>query len=152
MSRYKQGNMFDHFPVYDFIFVTTNSYLRKDGALVMGRGAARELKEMFTEAPYVFGAMIRNSCGHLGEYNLLNYPIDGLGISVGAFQVKYHFLDKANLGLIQRGCEKLKREALYFSNKTFCINFPGIGNGGLSKAIVEMFVDLLPENIDVWEK
>lgn len=150
MPYYKQGNMFDHLSDYDYFFVTTNSYIKRDGSLVMGRGAALQLKEMFPKIPYIFGELVKQLCGHMGEYNLVYYYPSGLNVCIGAVQVKYHYLGTADLLLVQRSLEVLKDRALVWKTKKIALNYPGIGFGGLPFALVETIVDLLPDNIDVW--
>jgi hypothetical protein len=76
------------------LLVTTNSYVRRDGALVMGRGAARTAALHWPRLPYELGKRIE----HLGEYNIgLLSQTNGKRLSLGAFQVKFNFADAADL-------------------------------------------------------
>lgn len=151
MPNYRYGEMFDHFGEYDLFLVTTNSYIRKNGSLVMGRGAAKQLADC-SDAESFFGKEIQKKCGNLGRYGVLIVPIDGLGFSLGIFQVKYHFKEKASLELIDYRSFMLEDIALRY--KKVCINYPGIGFGGITKPWSLLYLATLvnrwPNNIDVW--
>ncbi len=89
--------------------------------------------------------MILESCGHLGLYGLL------MNGKYGAAQVKYNFRDKANTSLIAFSMAFLTDEAKT-NRYIYNLNYPGIGNGGLDKNIVRPILDILPDNVYVWEK
>ena len=123
----KLGNMWSIFDQTDVFIVTTNSYIRTDNAIVMGRGIAAQLKNRYPNVPYEFGHLIK----HLGLYGLVTIPTKiGLPL-LGAFQVKYHYADPATLELIQISTDKLETLALNNPTNRFDLNFPGIGNGKL---------------------
>ena len=127
--------------------VTGNSFLRKDGALVMGRGAANQLCVQVPGINLLFGKEIKRICGHLGKYGLimLNYPYD-----YGIFQVKYHFKDKADLNLISYSVEKLRSWCWVYQSINIHMNYPGIGNGRLSAEEVKPIIDRLPDNVYIY--
>lgn len=135
-----EGNMWSILDETDYFIVTTNSYIRKDGALVMGRGIAKQLATRHPLMPYRLAELIE----HLGEYGVL---MDGM---FGAFQVKYHFKDMADIELIHRSTIDLRRFALIAKDKRFDVNFPGIGNGRLTYDEVLPIIKLLPDNVHVW--
>jgi len=143
---HKTGDMLANLVSGDIYLVTTNSYIRKDGALVMGRGAAKQLATMFPRIPYLLGDRI----DHLGEYNVgvltqTNEPF----LSLGAFQVKFHFGDAADLELITRSRDELHKLACE-DGRVFHVNFPGIGNGRLKYDDVLPIMEDLPDNVCVW--
>jgi len=123
----------------NIILVTCNSYINSRGELVMGRGAALELKNKFPYLAGIFGNIVKDFCGHLGKYGVKLYAMNSQR-SYGIFQVKYHFRADADLGLIKfstfRLWELLNHEEYY--NKTVSMNFPGIGYGHLK------YEDVLP--------
>lgn len=145
---HKKGNMLARIIPGDVYLVTTNSYIRNDGALVMGRGAAKQLALMYPILPLMLGRNILKSCGHLGEYNI-DTLTNGSGITLGAFQVKFNFSDEADLDLIKRSCDELHRMACE-DERVFHVNFPGIGNGRLKYNDVLPIVETLPDNVNVW--
>ena len=147
----------------DLILVTCNSYIKKDGSLVMGRGAALEMKMKYPNIDKDFG-------------NILSYKYDGVpehltyGVTLvcgfpylntqpelemgivskklfGVFQVKYHYKDDANLDLIRFSTEML---CGIFGKAS--MNFPGIGFGHLQYKDVLPIVEKLPDNVTLYMK
>ena len=143
MAIFKTGEMFH---ASGYLIVTTNSFLTSEIKLVMGRGAAWMLKMKVPGIDRVFGKMIHETCGHLGRYGLLFHQ------RYGALQVKYRFNEKAKVELIEFSLRKLTEIAKESPESKFNVNYPGIGNGGLNKQEVRPLLDLLPDNVYVWEK
>lgn len=147
--QHKYGDMLADIRPGDIYLVTTNSFIRKDGAVVMGRGAAKQLAEMYPNIPYLFGKSIAADCGHLGEYNVGVLTDKGSNTSLGAFQVKFHFKDEADLELIQRSVNRLHTLACE-DGRIFHLNYPGIGNGRRRISEVSYMLAELPDNVNVW--
>ena len=145
---YKTGDMLATIRPGDIYLVTTNSFIRKDGALVMGRGAAKQLATMIPNLPFAFGERILDNCGHLGEYNI-GVLTNVRNESFGAFQVKYHFKDEADLDLIERSVGVLHDLAVG-DGRVFHVNYPGIGNGRRNIEDVEPLLESLPDNVCIW--
>ncbi len=106
----RTGNMWEESNA-DIKLFTANSFVTRQKKLVMGRGAALEALKRWPGCDVFFGAEILKECGHLGEYGVIlgaTNLTSLLGISLGAFQVKYHFKDDADLALIERSTQKLK--------------------------------------------
>jgi hypothetical protein len=135
--------MYGKTPLWCF---TGNSYIRKDGCLVMGRGLAKEVRDRVQGSDEIFGGLISISHGHLGEYGLLVhvFPSQLLGL----FQVKKHFRDKADLDLIAHSVESLL--LLLHTVERIDLNYPGIGFGGLEEEDVRPIIERLPDNVHVW--
>ena len=142
MPIFREGNLFKEDGCK---FITANSYLTKDLRLVMGRGAAQELKTIFPGIDKIFGNIIHNTCGHLGLYGLIKHDLCGI------FQVKYNFMDKADLELIKFSIYLLTVEAGNIG-QIIHLNYPGIGYGKLSKEVIRPLLDILPDNVHVWER
>jgi len=150
--RIINGNLWDSKD--DIILVTANSYINSRGELVMGRGAALELKNKRKDLPYLFADGIKNICGHLGRYGIiyeLILPAFGFVKArqvYGIFQVKYHFRANADLRLIKYSTFKLWEllNGVLF-DKTVSINFPGIGYGHLKYEDVLPTIDYLDNNV-----
>jgi len=144
-----KGNMFDLVDqgANRALLVTTNSYIRKDGALVMGRGAAKTAAQRWPGLPYALGKRIT----HLEEYNIgLLTQTNGELLTLGAFQVKFHFADQADLELIARSARELASLARTRQDWRFDMNYPGIGNGHLRFEDVDPLLQDLPDNVHVW--
>ena len=140
----KTGDMWSIFDLSDFFIVTTNSYIRRDGKIVMGRGIAKQLAERFPTIPHEFAKQTT----HLGTYGLIIHLRDDTHL--GAFQVKHHFADPATLSLIEYSTRHLTNLANRLPSNRFDINFPGIGNGRLKYDDVLPVIEQLPDNVHVW--
>lgn len=140
------GDMFtdDNTHHLTWLLVTTNATVRRDGALVMGRGAAKTLATRFPVLPYTFGSRI------------LAYQHKPYGVILddatrtGIFQVKYHWANDANLTLILKSVDTLTKIAASTPDETYYLNYPGIGNGRLAKSEVEPLLADLPSNVHIW--
>ena len=143
MPTFKKGEMLR---AGGFIIVTTNSFLTSESKLVMGRGAAWQLKMKVPGIDGIFGKMIHKTCGHLGRYGLIFHQ------RYGAAQVKYRFNERAKLELIRSSMTMLSTVAGRNPKSIFNINFPGIGNGGLKRDHVKSLLKMLPDNVHVWER
>ena len=141
---YQTGNMWDSFDEPNSLFlITTNSFIKKDGDLVMGRGIAAEAKKRYPKLPAAFGAHIT----HGGKYGLLVGP----NCKMGAFQVKYHFRDKAQLKLIAYSCEKLMDWLDANPGYSANLPLPGCGNGKLDPKLVwPILEELLDKRVTIW--
>lgn len=112
----------------DVICITTNGYVRKDGAAVMGRGCAKEATRLFPGIEHTLGGLLSregNHVHHLGET-----PDGRLLLS---FPVKHAWNEKADPVLIARSCEELVEWADIFSTRMpfVALPRPGCGNGQL---------------------
>jgi hypothetical protein len=138
------------------IYVTTNSFVKKSSyKLVMGRGLAAEAARKFPSIASYFGTEIIRMCGHLGEYNIISaqmFKHNKYSRSIGAFQVKYRWMDNADYDLIYKSTIILAWLARVSSDKIININYPGIGNGGLDRDKVYEVIKLLPDNVYIWSK
>lgn len=146
--KLRTGDMWSVFEEADFFCITTNAQTRKDGALVMGRGIAKQAIERFPRLPYWAGGILADR-GLVGqEYNILDMRP---GSKFLLFQVKYHWKDEADLALIERSTGRLSHYAATYPMYQFHLNFPGIGNGRLKREDVLPIIEVLPDNVTVWE-
>jgi hypothetical protein len=71
---------------------------------------------------------------------------------VGLFQTKLHFSHRARFDLIYWGLHYLKKWATAYPDSIACINFPGVGLGGLYPDEVALLLRVLPKNVEVWSR
>lgn len=160
-----KGNMLDVIEQSHMFVITTNGVLRKDGSLVMGKGIAKQISDKYPTIPHLAGEAI--SAGGFKKtyhanwkhsdfahrYHFLQLP----GTSICLFQVKTAWWDNAKLFLIHQSALEMKAAIDKFINLNKCepvvhMNFPGIGNGGLSKEVVLPHLEsVLPDFVHVWE-
>jgi hypothetical protein len=139
-------NLFQTKDLPVMIVVTTNSFIKHNGALVMGRGAAKEARDMVKGIDLECGRAITKRKEHdtfamyqdmYGFVEIRPWTRPGKG-GFGIFQVKHNFKDKAQIDLINYSCQTLAQWIR--ANEFKCpvrMNFPGIGNGQLSRDKVE---------------
>lgn len=129
---------------------TANAYVNSTSELVMGRGAAQQVRIFYgVKMARYFGNKILFEATHLGTYGLIIEP----EAQIGAFQVKRHFRDPAEISLIATSVMMLLswvRDPQYQDWEVH-MNYPGIGFGGLSKKEVEPWINRFPDNVFVYE-
>lgn len=143
------------------ILITTNGDIKKDGSLVMGRGAAFDASKKMPDLPKLLGDRVRT-------LNVLDYAQDGkvyweYGVVVigqpklynayyGAFQVKDHWYNQARPDLIEFsvGCllDRIQNDKVECD---YWLNYPGVGNGRLDESTVFPLIERLPDNVTVWK-
>jgi len=133
-------------PAEEWICITTNSFVKKDKTLAMGKGIAGEALDRFPELNKILGEFVIRTCGHLGFYGtaiVTKYKLVAL-------QTKYNFKDKSTYELIKKSINKLVSHHL---PNNINIAFPGIGYGGLDQMIVwnDCLQDLAAKYI-IWKK
>lgn len=158
MPYFHCGDMWAAFATTDLFLITTNSTIRKDGALIMGCGIARQARDRFPGLAASLGQHILNTCGgrstllrtSLGKYGLLVSP-RWPEAKLGAFQVKYHYRLPASLELIQYSTAMLCAWCDAHPDAQVALNYPGIGNGSLHREAVLPIIAQLPEQVTIWE-
>jgi hypothetical protein len=139
------------------IVVTTNAFIKRNGALVMGRGAALEATQRIPGIAFECGRAISLSKRenmhngyHRYLFSMVRFPQEGK-IGFGLFQVKYHFKEQASLELIEDAVYhlnfRLGREPMNVR-----MNFPGIGYGGLKREDVLPIIQKLDDLVVVCER
>jgi len=139
------GDMWTAWDRADLFLITTNSYLKSPGVLVMGRGVARQARDRFPGLDKTLGMHI----DHLGCYGLLISPL-WPERKLGLFQVKGHFSHPADLDLITKSTRELVDWCLAHPSAEVHLNFPGIGNGQLKAEEVMPVITALPDSVHVW--
>ena len=130
-------------PVRALLLFTGNSYIKRNGALVMGRGAALQVRDAYPGIDKDIGCQI----DHLAFYGLVTSKT--VQPNIGAFQVKYSAFEAADLHLISESAALLRQ---YAEANAFPIymNFPGVGNGRLTREQVWPYIEPLPDNVFVY--
>ena len=144
--KIQTGNMWDSYPNSDLFLITTNSYVRKDGALVMGRGIAYQAKSRYPTIPYQAGKWLRDNKLANNTYGILTEPFDS---HIGLFQVKIHYADSARLDLIELSANMLSEYIRETELTSVNLNYPGIGYGHLIESDVQPILEKHFENLPV---
>lgn len=143
------GDMWEQWDEPNALFVVTCcSIVRSDGALTMGRGIAKAMRDKIPDlAPRVGQIISLRPDGD--RYGLL--VIDMHGHRIGLFQVKEHFKDRADLDLIKMSASRLCAWCERHPDVAVNLNFPGIGHGHRSEEEVLPLLETLPDQVNVWK-
>ncbi|WP_420640503.1 hypothetical protein [Candidatus Leptofilum sp.] len=150
MPHFQRGDMWTVFATADLFLITTNSTIRQDGALVMGRGIAKQARDRFPGLAASLGRHILNTCGRLGDYGLLVSP-RWPAAKLGAFQVKLYYSQPASLELIRHSTAIFCAWCAVHPDAKVVLNYPGIGNGRFRREVVLPIIAQLPEQVTIWE-
>lgn len=153
--------MWDVFGKTDLFLLTTNPIIRKDGAIVMGRGIAKEAAIRFPDLPFTMAIRYKQNKHEQQYVDPLNTYNVGFvnryeGQLIGWFMVKDHWKEAAKLEIIEQSVRELIRIANWQNTgnrllSRIDLNFPGIGNGKLKREDVLPIIQQLPDNVHVWE-
>jgi hypothetical protein len=89
MPRFMVADMWTAYQSADLFLITTNATITARGALVMGRGIARQAKERFPDLGVALGKRIQAVWANQGVYGLFVSP-RWPAAKLGAFRVKQH--------------------------------------------------------------
>lgn len=135
----KTGNLWDEDA--DARVITTNGYVRNDGACVMGRGVAQQCARKFPMIPYLLGSLIKERGNNV---YLVGLPEETYTFLV-SFPVKHYFWQEADFALIERSAKQLRELSDTYPWKKIVLPRPGTGNGRLEwedvKPIIEPYLD-----------
>jgi hypothetical protein len=138
--------------------VTGNSSINRHGELVMGRGAAKQLKMRVNGIAQLLGEVLTKY--HMNMYGLCVVPSqrmkERLGhwcrvfCDVGVFQVKTRFSNRAEPTIIRHSVAMLERYARENPSLVINMNMPGTGFGHLSEGAVLPYLERLPKTVNIW--
>jgi hypothetical protein len=106
----------------EWICITTNGTLNKQGYLVMGKGIALEAKKRYKDIPETLGAEVElfgNEVTYIGKYKMFFLP------------TKDNWRDKSDINLIKRSCLELSSLVTDMGLSKVYIPMVGCGCGGL---------------------
>jgi len=144
------GNMWKMWGKTDLFVITGNASLRQDGCPVMGRGIAKEFRDRFPNVLGDIGYLIEGRIYINPYYGLLTYKTDNQ--KFGLFQVKRWWHEKASLSIVERSTYELLALAEANKNWRIDVNYPAIGYGGRTIEEIEPIINVLPDNVHVWQK
>ncbi len=139
------GDMWTAWAKTDHFIFTGNSFVKRNGALVMGRGIARTVRDKWLGVDMELGSAVNQAKDDDGYYGVI------LGRKLGVFQVKYFWGHDAEIDLIAASARALSEIAVSKPHERFDMNFPGIGNGKLDYETVLPVLGVMPDNVHVWK-
>ena len=144
MPKFIEKDIWLDFDELDYVCVTTNSTIKTNGNLCMGKGIAKQAANHCPHLPTIFGQLIKLKNKENSIYGLLAYQ------KYIAFQTKIDWKNTSPLYVIANSLDKLTRLALKYPNNVFGLPYPGINNGGLTKDQVYPLLKQLPSNVIVY--
>lgn len=144
------GDLWDFHDRGSWIVITTNGTIKPNGALVMGRGVARQARNRFLGIDILLGDVVRrrgNTPVAISQYRIITFP------------TKHNWWEPADIRLIKTSAKalahlwnpnrllgrirKAHESAGWFSD--IYLPRPGCGNGGLLwedvKPVIEPYFD-----------
>lgn len=145
--KWKKEDIWNDRDILDMILVTTNSTYKANGALVMGAGSAKELKDRRPGIDLKAGQWLRrHKVPQYGFYGLL------LGHDVGMLQTKTNWRLPSSCELIRKSLAKLHEYAQQHPEQQIGICCPGVGHGKLAIEDVRPLLEQLPNNVTVYHR
>ncbi len=135
------GNIWGYYDKGNWVVITTNGTVKKNGEAVMGRGVALEAKKRFPKFPATLGKFL-NSYGNLVfTSNLTDEKYEPIRLIT--FPTKNSPFEKSDMDLIERSAKQLAY--VVPGSMTVYMVRPGCGNGGLDwkdvKPVLEKYLD-----------
>lgn len=131
-----RGNLWDFDA--DFTVITTNGTIKRNGAVVMGRGCAREARDRFPMLDEELGHRLRMTGNH----------VHVLSSGIVSFPVKHNWWEQADVALIEQSARELQELGLDMDGAfgvsrvaSFVMPRPGCGNGGLTWDVVKPIIE-----------
>lgn len=150
MLNFKRGDIFREV-LAEPVFVTLNSFIKKDGSLYMARGAglgglrrAPGIDYKFGDLIRKFGVMSKNVYGNKFHKYGIVYDTE---TRMGAFQIKYHLNDAPDLDLIKYSATMLAGIGRVIS--PLHLNFPGLGNDVVNRPELYRILEEAFKNVDI---
>lgn len=122
---------------FDVLCITTNGFVKKNGECVMGRGIAKQMKEMYPELPRLLGRRIQEDGNRCARLMTLFRGALNSSLQIVSFPVKHNWFENADLELIAKSAKEIVAMADEDQWSKILIPRPGCGNGKLSYADVE---------------
>lgn len=139
-----EGNIWDYHNKGNWIVVTTNGFVKKDGTCVMGRGIAKQAASRFPELPRELGQRILGISMPYGECTQGNNLKVFQNYKIITFPTKHNWWERADIVLIEESCRSLLSATEGTPMPIYMVR-PGCSNGQLDwkdvKPILEKYLD-----------
>jgi hypothetical protein len=130
----------------DAICITTNGFVKKNGACVMGRGCALEATRYCPGIEFSLGALILRYGNHVYELGRWRtFAPHDHPTQIFSFPTKHKWIEKSDIDLIERSAHELATHTYELGYERVVLPRPGCGNGQLSwdnvKPVLEKILD-----------
>jgi len=150
-----KAGLFSDKPLRSVLLLPVNAYIKNDGRAVMAKGCALVARERFRGIDLNWGMELELQGRKRGNYGMLkteargNYPAiiwNKRDVTVVAFPTQWHFIEQADLSLIERSLGVIVTMADYF--KWSNVYLPEIGCGAGRRNYREEIKPLLMDYLD----
>jgi hypothetical protein len=118
--REQYGDIWQLYNLNNFIVITTNGFVKKNGEAVMGAGIAYQARNRFSGLAYALGKSISVNG---------NVPLINVHYRIITLPTKDHWINESNLLLIEDGLKIIIQIVNELDIKEVCMPRPGCGNG-----------------------
>lgn len=133
-------NIWDKHERGEWVCITTNGFLKKDGSAVMGRGVAQQAAGRHPVLPFWLGQQIRDHGNQVHVH---------AGKRMVFFPVKHKWYEKADLDLIATSAKQLESFMEVYDISKIYLPRPGCGNGQLTWEEVKPVIEFLDDSVVV---
>ena len=141
---YKRLSYGEYDLLHNVYMFTANSTIRKNGALVMGAGVAKVVRDKYKGVDSEFGKEIN----HHSVFGVKFLKHENTFI--GAFQTKVNWQEESPLDVVKVSVHKLRGIVTRRPQLTFHLPCPAINHGGKSVEEVLPLLSGLPDNVIVY--
>lgn len=144
--KLKTGNIWNAYDQASLFLFTSNSVIKSDGKIVMGAGIAKDVRDRFKGIDKRLADQMKaKEISSLSRYGMLF----DLKTKIAAFQTKYHYQDESPLELIEYSTSILAEIAPDFDE--IHMTLPGCGHGKRTPEEILPIIEILPDNVFVWD-
>ena len=120
------------------------SKLASGGELLMHQSIKDKINRTTLRFDKLFGRIIQDTCGDMGLYGLIFHG------QMGIFQIGYK-PQKMDMNLFKFSMSKVSEKATKNWFEIYNINLSGIGNGNGEIDVLMPVLEMLPDNVRIWE-
>lgn len=130
----------------DVYLFTGNPIIAGHGGIVMGAGAAKQVRDTYKGIDKAFASLIKEK-----RKRLLAFVEWEDGMFVGWAKVKKNWKLNADLEIVEQMLLQLAKAAKDRPSVTFHMNYPAIGNGRIDINQVAPLLEVLPDNVWIYK-
>jgi len=131
--REARCELWDMYNDGEWIAITTNGFVKKNGECVMGKGCAREARDRFPTIASALGTIITSGGNHVAK----------IAERIVSFPVKHNWWEDADIDLIKQSCDELTAYLTTNDVRRIYLPRPGCGNGKLKWNTIGCIIDPL---------
>ena len=141
MAVFNKGDMYAAIGTMMF---SAGSNLAPGGELIMDKSIKNKINRASLRFDKLFGQIIQDTCGDNGLYGLILHG------QMGIFQAGYKPRE-LNMNLFKFSMSKVSEKAKKNGFKIYNMDVSSIGNGNGEIHVLMPVLEMLPDNVHIWE-